>query len=143
MAFAFLSAVGFGELYSVLYRLRHLLIVHNDLTGYSQYLSITYIQFGADQVELGISGGLAGVSRTAGGAIATTVFLTVLISVQSSYAITHVVPAAEAAGASRRVAEAVAAALPFGTVEQVHGVTKAIADAAGAAFVESYVHGLR
>lgn len=52
VAFAFLSAAGFG---------------------YAQYLSITYIQFGADQIELGISGGLAGVSRTAGGAIATTV----------------------------------------------------------------------
>ncbi len=27
--------------------------------GYAQYLSIAYIQFGADQVELGIAGGLA------------------------------------------------------------------------------------
>jgi hypothetical protein len=122
IAFAFLSAVGFG---------------------YSQYLSITYIQFGADQVELGISGGLAGVSRTAGGAIATTVFLTILVSVQSTYAINHLVPAAQAAGASPKVANAVATALLLSTVEQVHGVTPAIAKAAGAAFVESYVHGLR
>lgn len=82
IVFAFLSAAGFG---------------------YSQYLSITYIQFGADQIELGISGGLAGVSRTAGGSIATTVFLTILVSVQSRYAAQHVVPAAEAAGASAEV----------------------------------------
>ena len=39
-AFAFLSAAGFG---------------------YAQYLSITYIQFGTQQIELGIAGGLAGV----------------------------------------------------------------------------------
>ena len=104
---------------------------------------LKYRQFGADQVELGISGGLAGVSRTAGGAIATTVFLTILVSVQSTYAINHVVPAAEAAGASLKVANAVAAALPLGTVEQVHGVTPTIVKAADAAFVESYVHGLR
>lgn len=37
-AFIFLSEVGFG---------------------WAQYLSIAYIQFGTDQVELGISGGLA------------------------------------------------------------------------------------
>ena len=38
IAFAYLSSVGYG---------------------YAQYLSIAYIQFGADQVELGIAGGLA------------------------------------------------------------------------------------
>ena len=56
-----------------------------------------------------------------------------------------IVPAAEAAGASSAVAKAVAAALPLGSeaLEHVHGLSKAIADAAGAAFVESYVHGLR
>ncbi|KAK4994440.1 hypothetical protein LTR66_005528 [Elasticomyces elasticus] len=124
ISFAFLSAVGFG---------------------YAQYLSITYIQFGADQVELGISGGLAGVSRTAGGAVAATVFLTVLFSVQEGYAATHVVPAAEAAGASPAVAEAVAKALPLGSaaLKKVPGLTAAIAEAAGAAFVESFVQGLK
>lgn len=38
IAFVFLSLVGYG---------------------WSQYLSIAYIQFGADQKELGIAGGLA------------------------------------------------------------------------------------
>lgn len=122
IAFAFLSATGFG---------------------WAQYLSITYIQFGADQTELGIAGGLAGVAREGGGAIAVTVFQTILVSVQSNYASSHVVQAAEKAGASQKVAEAVAAALPLGTVSSVKGVTTAIATAAGAAFTESYVHGLR
>jgi hypothetical protein len=56
-----------------------------------------------------------------------------------------VVQAAEVAGASPKVAEAVAAALPLGAeaLEKVSGLTTAIADAAGAAFVESIVHGLR
>lgn len=49
LAFVFLSMTGFG---------------------WAQYLSIAFIQFGVPQVELGISGGLAGVSRFAGGAIA-------------------------------------------------------------------------
>lgn len=49
IAFVFLCQVGFG---------------------WAQYLSIAFIQFGVPQVELGISGGLAGVSRFAGGAVA-------------------------------------------------------------------------
>lgn len=83
VAFAFLSAAGFG---------------------YAQYLSIAYIQFGAEQIELGIAGGLAGVARESGGAVAVTTFQTILVNVQTSYASRHVVPAAEAAGASPKVA---------------------------------------
>lgn len=68
VACAFLSATGFG---------------------YAQYLSITYIQFGADQTELGIAGGLAGVAREAGGAVAVTVFETILVHVQKGYVAQH------------------------------------------------------
>ncbi|KIW79185.1 hypothetical protein Z517_05797 [Fonsecaea pedrosoi CBS 271.37] len=124
IAFAFLSAAGFG---------------------YAQYLSITYIQFGADQIELGIAGGLAGVSRESGGAVAVTSFETILVHVQQRYARQHVAPAAQAAGASPQVAQAVAAALPLGTaaLETVQGITPAIVSAAQAAFLESYVQGLK
>jgi MFS family permease len=124
IAFAFLSATAFG---------------------YAQYLSITYIQFGADQIELGIAGGLAGVARESGGAVAVTTFQTILVNVQKNYAAKHVVMAAEAAGASPKVAQAVAAALPLGAaaLEKVQGQTMAIVAAAGAAFIESYVQGLK
>ena len=113
--------------------------------GYAQYLSIAYIQFGADQVELGIAGGLAGVARYAGGAVAVTLYETILITVQSAHAMTDVPAAAEAAGASPTVAAAVLAALPLGAaaLEKVQGLTLAIAEAAGGAFVNSYVQGVR
>jgi len=113
--------------------------------GYAQYLSIAYIQFGADQTELGVAGGLAGVARYAGGAVAVTTFATILGTTQSAYAVKHVIPAAEAAGASPAVAESVLAALPLGAaaLEKVQGLTTAIAEAAGAAFVESYVQGVK
>ena len=113
--------------------------------GYGQYLSIAYIQFGADQSELGIAGGLAGVARYAGGAVAVTLFETILVHTQSAYATKHVAAAAEAAGASPAVAEAVFAALPLGAaaLEKVQGLTLAIATAAGGAFVESYVQGVK
>jgi MFS family permease len=113
--------------------------------GYAQYLSIAYVQFGADQTELGIAGGLAGVARYAGGAVAVTLFLTILSTVQASYASTHVIAAAEAAGASPATAAAVLAALPLGAaaLEKVSGLTLTIAEAAGGAFVDSYVHAVR
>lgn len=113
--------------------------------GYGQYLSIAYIQFGADQVELGIAGGLAGVARYAGGAVAVTTFESILVSVQTKYAINNVIPAAEAAGASPKVAQAVLQALPLGAaaLEKVQGLTTKIATAAGAAFLESYVQGVK
>ena len=124
IAFAFLTALGYG---------------------YAQYLSIAYIQFGADQTELGIAGGLAGVARYAGGAVAVTTFLTILGTTQATSAIKNVIPAAEAAGASPEVAEAVLAALPLGAaaLEKVQGLTTAIAEAAGAAFVGSYVEAVK
>ena len=71
-------------------------------------------QFGADQSELGITGGLAGVARYAGGGAAVTLFETILITVQSAWANTHLVTAAEAAGATTTTAKAVLAALPLG-----------------------------
>lgn len=124
IAFAFLSSMGYG---------------------YAQYLSIAYIQFGADQTELGIAGGLAGVARYAGGAVAVTLFSTILSITQSQYAREHVIPAAESAGATPGVAEAVLAALPLGAaaLEAVQGLTTAIAEAAGAAFIQSYVEGVK
>ncbi|OAL33233.1 hypothetical protein AYO20_07550 [Fonsecaea nubica] len=113
--------------------------------GYAQYLSIAYIQFGADQVELGIAGGLAGVARLSGGAIAVSVFQTILASVQKSHAAAEVPAAVEAAGGSAKVAEAVLGALSLGAeaVAQVQGATAAIIEAAAGAYQQSYVAGLR
>jgi len=124
IAFAFLSSTGYG---------------------YAQYLSIAYIQFGADQTELGIAGGLAGVARYAGGAVAVTLFLTILEVTQAAYAQVHVIAAAEAAGATPSVAAAVLAALPLGAAAlgKVAGLTTKIAVAAGGAFVQSYVHAIQ
>ncbi|OCK74407.1 hypothetical protein K432DRAFT_363637 [Lepidopterella palustris CBS 459.81] len=124
IAFAFLASAGYG---------------------WGQYLSIAYVQFGADQVELGIAGGLAGVARYSGGAIAQTVYVTVLSNTVTSNAHTKVISAAIAAGASMQTAEKVLAALHLGSaaIANVPGITTAIAEAAGAAYVASYVVALR
>lgn len=124
IAFIFLAEVGFG---------------------WAQYLSIAFIQFGVDQVELGISGGLAGVARFAGGSVAISVYTTILTNVQSSQAAKLVPAAAEAAGLPASASAALLAAMPLGSkaIMAVPGVTPEIIAAAGAAFQQSYVVGLR
>lgn len=113
--------------------------------GWAQYLSITYIQFGVEQVELGISGGLAGVSRFAGGAIATSVYTTILSNSLKTHAPGFVAPAVEAAGASPQMADAILEALPLGSaaLESVQGITPELLEVARAAYQDVYVIGLR
>jgi hypothetical protein len=124
MAFVFLAMMGFG---------------------WAQYLSIAFIQFGCDQVELGIAGGLAGVARFAGGAVAISVYSTILSNVVTKNAIKLVPAAAEAAGLPASSATAILQALPLGAaaLAKVPGITNEIIAAAGAAFQQAYVVGLR
>jgi MFS family permease len=124
MAFVFLAEMGFG---------------------WAQYLSIAFIQFGTDQTELGIAGGLAGVARFAGGAVAISVYTTILSNVVTTNAIKLVPAAAEAAGLPASSAMALLEALPLGAaaLAKVPGVTLKIIEAAGAAYQQAYVVGLR
>ncbi|KAF2837878.1 fungal trichothecene efflux pump [Patellaria atrata CBS 101060] len=124
IAFVFLAEVGFG---------------------WAQYLSIAFIQFGVDQVELGISGGLAGVARFAGGSVAISVYTTILTNVQSN-AFARLLPRAVLPlGFPSASIPDLAAALPLGSaaLAQVEGLTPEIVGAAAAAFRQSYVEGLR
>jgi len=113
--------------------------------GWAQTLSITWIQFGTDQVELGISGALAGVARWTGGALSSSIYLAILNNVQASKAASLVPAAAMANGADSTTASALLKAIPLGAaaIANVTGTTTAMVEAAGAAFVESYVIGLR
>jgi hypothetical protein len=103
------------------------------------------VQFGVPQQELGISGGLAGVSRFAGGAIAISVYTTILTNVQFSSLAKLLPAAAIAAGLPASNVPALAAALPLGSaaLAKVPGITTNIIAAAGAAFQQSYIVGLR
>ncbi|KAF2671972.1 MFS general substrate transporter [Microthyrium microscopicum] len=113
--------------------------------GWAQTLSIAWIQFGVPQTELGISGALAGVARWTGGAIASSMYLTILANTQGKKAAQLVPAAAMKAGASSSTAQALLKALPLGAtaIAKVANTTPAMVQAAGAAFVQSYVVGLR
>jgi hypothetical protein len=90
-------------------------------------------------------GGLAGVARFAGGAVAISIYTTILTNVQGSYMKKLVPPAAIAAGLPEGSVAALMAALPVGSaaLALVPGISTDIALAAAGAFQESYVHGLR
>ncbi|KAL2756548.1 hypothetical protein ACRALDRAFT_1031152 [Sodiomyces alcalophilus JCM 7366] len=113
--------------------------------GWAQYLSIAFIQFGTEQHELGIAGGLAGVARFAGGSVAISVYQTILANVQGKEAARIIPTAAIAAGLPESSVEALMGALPLGSaaLSEVPGITADIMAAAGAAFKQSYVVGLR
>lgn len=113
--------------------------------GWAQALSITYIQMGAEQRELGIAGGLGGVARYAGGSVAFSVYSAILTNVVSRQILEHVPAAAIAAGLPASSVPALLAALPLGAaaLEKVPGISTAILEAAGAAYVQAYVVGLR
>lgn len=84
-------------------------------------------------------------SRFAGGAIAISVYTTILTNVQSSSMLKLVPAAALKAGLPEDSIEKLLAALPLGSaaLQQVPGITTDIMGAAGAAFQQSYVVGLR
>lgn len=111
--------------------------------GWAQTLSITWIQFGVPQTELGISGALAGVARWTGGALSSSIYLAILSNVQISQAKKLIPAAAMAAGANQTTADMLITAIGAGTAADVPGATTAIIEAAGAAFKQTYVVGLR
>lgn len=83
------------------------------------------------------------VTRYAGALIATTVFSTILNNTVQQEAAQLVPAAAQAAGASPSVAQNILAALPLGAdaLSAVKGATTKMIEAAGQAYVESYVKG--
>jgi hypothetical protein len=66
--------------------------------GWAQYESVAFTQLGVPQVELGISGGLGGVARYAGGSLAQAIYTTILTNSQASRALATVPQAAVQAG---------------------------------------------
>ncbi|KAJ4286726.1 hypothetical protein N0V90_012978 [Kalmusia sp. IMI 367209] len=113
--------------------------------GWAQTLSITWIQMGVPQTQLGISGALAGVARWTGGALSSSIYLAILSNVQASQASRLVSIAVVGAGGSETTAAGLLAALPLGAeaIAKVPGANEAMMVAAGAAFTQSYVIALR
>ena len=100
---------------------------------------------GVKQVDLGISGGLAGIGRYAGGPLAQAIYVSIFSNTQASRAAATVPAAAIKVGLPQSSTSQFLAAFSFGiaALEAVPGVTPEILVAAGDAFKWSYAHGLK
>ncbi|KAH8651209.1 fungal trichothecene efflux pump [Xylariales sp. PMI_506] len=111
--------------------------------GYSpaMYLCIAVTQMGVEQKDLGLSGGVGGTARFAGGAIATSVYQTILTNTVNTWTAKLVPAAAIAAGLSE---SDVAALLPqVGTTSLAENYSAAVVSAVDAAVVQAYQHGFQ
>ena len=113
--------------------------------GWAQYLSVAFTQLGVHQHDLGMSGGLAGVARYAGGSLAQAIYVSILTNVQSARAAATLPQAVIDAGGSVATASALLAAFPLGStaIAEVPGINDKILAAAGSAFQWSYAYGLK
>jgi hypothetical protein len=111
--------------------------------GYSAsiYLAIAISQLGVEQKDLGLSGGVSGTSRFAGGAIATAVYTAVLTNTVSKWTLKLVPVAAVAAGLPSSEVTSLMGVL--GTANLTANYTPAIVSAVGSATQKAYEHGIQ
>ncbi|ROT40441.1 MFS general substrate transporter [Sodiomyces alkalinus F11] len=113
--------------------------------GWAAYLAVTYTQLGVPQEMLGISGGLAGTARYAGGAVASACYSTAIANGFASKTAELVPKAALEAGLPEASLEAVVAAAGGGAraLAGIPGVTPAVIEAVVDASKWASANGLR
>ena len=90
--------------------------------GWAQYESIAFTQLGVKQIDLGISGGLAGVARFAGGSLAQAVYTTILTNAQTKRAAVSVPGAAVALGLGSKEAQDLLMAITTGASDAIASI---------------------
>ncbi|KAF2801809.1 MFS general substrate transporter [Mytilinidion resinicola] len=113
--------------------------------GWAAYLSVTYTQLGVPQTMLGLSGGLAGTARYAGGAVASACYSSAISNGIAKKGAELIPKAALAAGIPQSSMAAVSAAASLGAaaLEKIPGVTPQGAEMVGTAYKYAVAYGLR
>lgn len=113
--------------------------------GWAAYLSVTYTQLGVPQEMLGISGGLAGTARYAGGAVAAACFSSAISNGIAKKGAELIPRAALNAGLPESsLAQVVAAASQGATaLFNIPGVDQKVVDAVETAYKYATAFGLR
>lgn len=113
--------------------------------GWAQYEAVAFVQLGVEQLDLGASGGLAGVARFGGGSLAVAVYTSVLTNSVATKSAEIVVKAGTDNGLTDSAAAQLLAALSLGAdaIAKVPGINSAAIAAASTAFLESYAYGLK
>lgn len=112
--------------------------------GWAAYLSVTYTQLGVPQTHLGLSGGLAGTARYAGGAVASACFATAIANGLAEKSAELIPKAAQTSGLdSSLLTDVMTAAGSRSALEALPGIPPAAIDAVREAYKYSACHGLR
>ena len=113
--------------------------------GWAAYLAVTFTQLGVPQIYLGISGGLAGLARYAGGAVASACYSSAIGNGLSTKGAELIPKAALRAGLPESSLEELMAAVSKGTatVGNVPGATQAVVRAVETAYKQAAAFGLR
>ncbi|TPX13597.1 uncharacterized protein E0L32_006068 [Thyridium curvatum] len=113
--------------------------------GWAAYLAVTFTQLGVPQTMLGISGGLAGLARYAGGAVASACYSSAIGNGVTSKGAELIPKAALNAGLPSSSLGQLMKAVPQGAaaISAVPGVTPQIAQAVNTAYKYAAAFGLR
>ncbi|CAM1506054.1 Fc.00g056950.m01.CDS01 [Cosmosporella sp. VM-42] len=113
--------------------------------GWAAYLSVTYTQLGVPQELLGISGGLAGTARYAGGAVASACYSSAIANGIAKRGAQLIPKAALDAGLPQSSLSQVVAAAGAGAqaLSKIPGVNQGVIDAVTNAYKLSAAYGLR
>jgi hypothetical protein len=114
--------------------------------GWAAYLAVTFTQLGVPQEYLGISGGLAGLARYAGGAVASASYSSAIGNGIQKRGWELIPPAALDAGLPEESLEILMSAVISGgpgAIGKIQGVTPQITDAVAMAYKWSVAFGLR
>lgn len=113
--------------------------------GWAAYLAVTFTQLGVPQVYLGISGGLAGLARYAGGAVASACYSSAIGTGLKTKGDQLIPPAALGAGLPESSLSQLMAVISQGpsAITAIPGVSPAVMEAVTRAYKLSAAFGLR
>jgi hypothetical protein len=119
------------------------LLIGAAAAGYVENLTLSTMALVWEPEDIGLVAGVMGSIRTAGGAIATSLYLSILTNQVTKYLPQYVVPAATGAGLPTTSLTDLFAGITAGSFEKVPGITPAIQAVVGEAVQQAYVRSFR
>jgi len=114
------------------------LLIGAAAAGYVENLTLSSMALVWEPEDIGLVAGVMGSIRTAGGAIATSLYISILSNQVTKYLPKYVVPAATGAGLPATSITQLFAGITSGSFKDVPGITPEIQAAVGAAVKHAY-----
>lgn len=122
-----------------------LIFLQQFFFGWAQYEAVAFVQLGVDQLDLGASGGLAGVARFGGGSLAQAVYTSVNTNSMRSRAQELITRAGLENGLTQAASQQLVTAIAGGAdaLAAVPGINDAAIAAASVGYKEATAYGLK